>query len=259
MYQYSPLFTQKTNNNFNELNLKEDDIYVYWANLDQPQGIVDNYQTLLCSDEIERISKYNTQVLRNRQVMSKSILRKMLSLYLKINAQEINLIHNNFGKPFVTSANETDSIKFNISHSENIGIFAFSLNDLGIDIEKIKEYIEIDGIKEICFTDFEKRWYDNINNEYQLETFYKIWTIKEAFIKAIGQGFSYPTLNIELTNELGNQIQIKKIYSNEYADSNYQVNTFSCIRGFIASIVYKGKKRINILPLSKLDDFGLAY
>ncbi len=234
--------------------LDEKSLHIWWSDLDQPQRIVDNYLTLLSSEEIKRISKYNTLLLRNRQVMSRAILRKILSLYLKTNATKIEFIYNKYGKPFVRAGNGDDSIKFNISHSENIGMFAFSLNGLGIDIEKNKEYIEIDGIKEICFTNFEKKWYDNLNKKFQLETFYKIWTIKEAFIKAIGEGFSYPTLNIELTNELENQIQIRKVYSEEYANNNYQVKTFNCVPGFISSVVYEGKKQIKIFPQPALNE-----
>ena len=95
-----------------------------------------------------------------------------------------------------------------------------------------------------------------LKNEFQLETFYKIWTIKEAFIKAIGEGFSYPTVNIELTNELGSQIQIRKIYSKKYASSSYQVNTFSCMSGFVSSIVYEGKKQIKVFPRLALNELA---
>ncbi len=229
--------------------MNEKSIHVWWSNLDQPQNIVDNCHSFLSSEEKNRINKYNTQLLKNRQVMSKAILKKLLSLYLEKNVKEINFIYNNYGKPYIACDKVANSVKFNISHSENVGIFAFTLNDdLGVDIEKVKEYIEIDGIKEICFTNFEKEWYDNLNNEFKLEAFYKIWTIKEAFIKAIGEGFSYPTINLELTNESGNQIKIRKIYSKEYSNVNYKVNTFPSKSGFVSSVVYEGEKNVKIFP-----------
>jgi 4'-phosphopantetheinyl transferase len=237
-----------------KLALDKKSVHIWWSNLDQPQDVVERSLMLLNPEELNKFNRFRTCELRNRQIMSRAILRKILSFYLEINASEVKFIFNKFGKPFISSDIALDQIKFNVSHSENIGIFAFSLNDLGIDIERIKEYIEIDGIKEICFTDFEKRWYEDLKNEFQLEAFYKIWTIKEAFIKAIGEGFSYPTLNIELTNKVGDQIQIKKIYSKEFADTNYKVNTFSCVPGFISSIVYEGEKQIRISPISTLNE-----
>jgi 4'-phosphopantetheinyl transferase len=178
--------------------------------------------------------------------MSKSILKIILSNYMDIDVYDIDFVFNKYGKPSLSTSLKNNYINFNISHSEDIGVFAFSTHEVGVDVEKIKPIDNIEDVIELCFTDFEKQWYNRIDKKFQMDTFFKIWTIKEAFIKAIGKGLSFSPLNIELTNEFGNQIKINKINSEDYLNKNFHVKTFSILHGFITSIVYEGQKQINI-------------
>jgi 4'-phosphopantetheinyl transferase len=241
------------------MNLKNSELHIWWTNLDQSPGIGEKYLSFLTESEINKINNYKTQLLRNRQIVSKAILKKTISEYLNIDILEIEYSLNKYGKPFLNKSLNHSSLNFNISHSENIGIFAFSLDDIGIDVEKIKEISNLGEVKEITLTDFEQKWYNNLDKEVQTEIFYKVWTIKEAFLKAIGKGFSFSPLNIELTNEHEKQIQIKNIYSKDLRDEAFHVKTISILPDFVTSIVYQGQKRIKIFPMVELRDFKLVY
>jgi len=83
------------------------------------------------------------------------------------------------GKPYVKGMQ-----CFNISHSGNIVIVAFSLFDIGIDIE-LKREIDFNSVVDYIHP-LEKAEFLYSNN--YTDSFFKIWTRKEAFLKAKGNG-----------------------------------------------------------------------
>ena len=78
---------------------------------------------------------------------------------------------------------------FNISHSGDYAVLALSDGRVGIDVEKIRP---VDfKIAEACFHGKELESF-NFDPDKRPENFYRLWTLKESFIKAVGQGLSYP-------------------------------------------------------------------
>src|SRR5690606_17840232 len=78
---------------------------------------------------------------------------------------------NSYGKPFIDQ-----NIFFNLSHSGNYVVCAFFMQEIGIDIEEIKE-IEIDDFNKI-FTEGERKCLKNSNN--RTNDFFRYWTMKES-------------------------------------------------------------------------------
>lgn len=206
-------------------------------------AIINEFEGYLDETDTAQIQKLKFDYLRNRAVITKGLLRLLIGRYMNLNPGELEFSYNEFGKPFVYKDN--NGIQFNISHSEDMAVFAFTRStEIGVDIEKVKVIDDMAGVMNLCFTEYEKNWFKTINDDSRVETFYKIWTIKEAFIKAIGRGFSFEPVDIELTNETGDQIMIRNITPGEFRRKKYQVKTMEILPGYIASVVYDGKKEI---------------
>lgn len=119
------------------------------------------------------------------------------------------------GKPFFSGLFVEHNIQFNISHSGAIVICAIGKTDMGIDIEEVRE--EHKGIADNFYTEFEITFCEE--NE---KGFYKIWTRKESYLKALGKGITElrntPSMVLEgkLVNEVGEfefqELDIKKKY-----------------------------------------------
>jgi 4'-phosphopantetheinyl transferase len=101
-----------------------------------------------------------------------------------------------FGKPYLIH----HPIKFNISHTDNIVICAFSKQCIGIDIESIKN-IDIQPYSEMFSAE---EMVEIINGGCQ--TFYTFWTTKEAIAKALGKGFQIPFKDIKICNNTGSYL-----------------------------------------------------
>lgn len=112
-----------------------------------------------------------------------------------IKNHEIAITRNMYGKPFYLNNRD---ISFNISHSGEWVVCAVDSNQLGIDIEEMKR-VDYKLIHDIATKD-EFKHYQSTSNK--LNTFYKIWTLKESYVKALGIGLSIPfdTININFNS-----------------------------------------------------------
>lgn len=102
--------------------------------------------------------------------------------YSRDSLNKERIIKNSKGKPFFSDL----KIKFSISHSGNLWICVFSDENVGIDIQEIKN-INTKKIAKRYFSEEEYLYIDKNG----LNSFFQIWTMKEAFVKYIGEGISY--------------------------------------------------------------------
>lgn len=141
-----------------------------------------------------KILKYNIENDRKRSLGAGLIIDKIL-LDNNINANSIHFGSN--GKPYA------DNIFFNVAHSGNFAFGVSSKNDIGCDIEIIKKPHL--NIAKRFFTENEYNYILNSKND--TSSFYKIWTIKESYIKFTGDGLRTPLNSFEI-NFSNNEIYI---------------------------------------------------
>lgn len=132
-----------------------------------------------------------------RFVQRRYLLKSILAMYLQMEIKDIRLKYNDFGKPELLE-NKND-LYFNISHTIDLIVLAFSRNnELGVDIEVVeKDDVDLMINKDI-FTDKEMSYFSNLDFQRKKELFYKLWTKKEAYLKAIGTGISKSLNSIEI-------------------------------------------------------------
>jgi 4'-phosphopantetheinyl transferase len=125
-------------------------------------------------------------------------LKILISKYLDTEPQRVEFKYNKQGKPSLSFSKNTINLQFNLSHSNKLGMFAFTKdNSVGVDIEEMRELSNLEDMTEICMSEFEKRWFSKLPPETRNENFFKVWTAKEAFLKAIGTGLSLPMTEVE--------------------------------------------------------------
>ena len=152
-----------------------------------------NYMFNVLSDEERgRIKRFKYKKDRESRIISRFLLRKILSASLKTEASKIKLINDKYDKPVLIYP-KIKNFHFNVSHSgEYIVMTVNKKGRVGIDIEKIKS-IDL-SVSESCFTKNEINYLYSKKGE-ENKRFYKLWTLKESFVKAIGEGLSYPLKN----------------------------------------------------------------
>lgn len=117
---------------------------------------------------------------------------------------------NEFEKPFYK---EYPEIHFSLSHSGVMAMCAISDRPVGCDVEKIRER-DLDIAKRF----FTSEEYDLIKSqktdELQTKMFFRIWTLKESFVKCIGTGLSTPLNEFSIIPDWHGKITLNQTISN---------------------------------------------
>lgn len=125
------------------------------------------------------------------------------------------------GKPYFRDYRE---MFFNLSHSGDYAACACGTDEVGIDIEKIDNKAD-DSFWEDIFTSGELRTLSSIRDEEKINYFYRLWTMKEAFVKTIGEGINIPFRSFEIT--FGAQITVNQHFNQkEYYLSEYDLQGY---------------------------------
>jgi 4'-phosphopantetheinyl transferase len=147
---------------------------------------VDTSREMLSEYELTRAAAYCMEADRLRYVAAHVFTRDVLSRYTHKEPADIEFGYSDFyNKPLLAG----DGLHFNLSYRDEWALLAVSDKVLGLDIEKLIPIEDMEGFGENCFSEKER---DFLNQTLYKTNFFRLWTLKEAYIKAIGKGLSYP-------------------------------------------------------------------
>lgn len=154
-------------------------VKTFIANIQNLPDPKENPQILenIWQERKEKILSYQFENGRKESLGSALMLQKVLS---KNNLNPQNIKYGKNGKP------EIDGLHFNISHAENFVICSVSENPVGCDIEKIRSIKS--GFEKRFFTQNEVSYLDKFSGEEKLKQFFRLWTMKESYMKFTGDG-----------------------------------------------------------------------
>lgn len=173
------------------MHIPNDEIHIWTSSLALSSQKEHQYQSLLNPDEQVRASQFYFPKHRTRFIAARVILRKILSLYTYTKSEKIKFNYGVYGKPFLAFPINTN-LQFNLAHSDNLAIYAVTRNYLvGIDVEKIQADEKPDVAKRF-FSLEENTALLAVPKYERAKAFYRIWSRKEAIIKATGKGLTLP-------------------------------------------------------------------
>ncbi|MCC5791940.1 MAG: 4'-phosphopantetheinyl transferase superfamily protein [Legionellaceae bacterium] len=178
---------------------------------------------LLDAGEQNKAAKLILEDDRHQWVVAHGQMRLILALYVGMKAQDIPLIQKRGEKPFI----QDSMIKFNLSHSKGYALLAVTnTGEVGIDIEFKRENIKLERTSHSTFSAIEKAEILEVEGAARVERFYNCWTRKEAFIKAIGLGFSYDTKSFTLTVKENERPKFVRFERQDYDPSLWSLLSF---------------------------------
>ncbi|MDF3054718.1 MAG: phosphopantetheine-protein transferase [Gammaproteobacteria bacterium] len=184
-----------------KIKLHPRDVHVWYAHIAITEAQANAAYPILSDIEKDRAQRFKFGEHRLKFIAARSTLRKILSYYLPIQPASIGFIENQYGKPMLDSTQNKKGIFFNVSHSHDMAVYAISLEEnIGVDIEFKEKSLNFDQIALRFFSAQESQYIQSlINMSEKASAFFKIWTGKEAFIKAIGQGLSFPLKEFQIS------------------------------------------------------------
>ncbi len=167
--------------------LTGEEVHVWQAPLNSSSHFYDK----LSPEEKIRAARFRLPRDQNRYINSHGILRLILAEYVGCDHSDIQLKRTKYGKPFLVSRNGKNTIRFNMTHSENVVCYIISSsNEVGIDIEYVKSDFDWFGLANVYFTSQEVIHLEAFPRDEQGKAFFTMLTRKEALLKAIGIGLS---------------------------------------------------------------------
>ena len=180
----------------------------------------------------EKVMRYRHADDRKRSLGAGLLLRKVLSCQ---GVDEDVIRYGRNGKM------ETDGICFNLSHGGDMVICAVSDSAVGCDIEKVRNAPI--GVAKRFFCENELRYISSCSKEAQDRAFFRLWTMKESYIKMTGEGMSLPLDHFEMRVEDDVRVYrggiLQPCYIKEYETEDYHITVCAQEREFAAQIQYK--------------------
>lgn len=183
-----------------KLSISRSELHIWRINLDNV-----NYQfkypiSLLSSEEIKRSKQFIFDRDCHCYQVTHSMKRLILANYLDCDPQCLHFKIESYGKPALANLQTPLKIQFNISHSRDLILIAITVEDpIGIDIEYNDKKRSIESLGETIFSPSEKKFFLTLKSQREKEeTFFRCWTRKEAFLKAIGIGLGQDLTNISV-------------------------------------------------------------
>ena len=221
-----------------KLTLSEEEAHIWRADLDLDENIQSSFLKLISADEKNRAQKFRFEDDRRNFIVARGILRSLIGHYLKINPEAISFQYSKFGKPGIADNN---SLQFNISHSKSIAIFAFTKKlTVGVDVEFVNPNIEVRDIAENFFSRNEILNLLALPEQQQALGFFNCWTRKEAFIKAVGEGLSFPLDRFEVSLEPEKPAKLLATDWDPNDVSKWSMYSMSAGVDFVGSLVIEG-------------------
>lgn len=170
--------------------------YIWFADLPTWRDRVPVLKEFLSPAEIQRLERLKFEEKKREFIISRGLLRLILSQYKKQDPERLTISRTDSGKPFL----EESKIQFSVSHSnEKFGFALHSTHKIGLDIQEIYPISSLDRVINNFFSDKEIDHLNSISDDHLLQDrFFAIWTAKEAYLKATGVGIeeSFKRLSI---------------------------------------------------------------
>jgi 4'-phosphopantetheinyl transferase len=176
------------------------EVHVWYADFSVPSG---SLHGLLDREEQQRAERFKVNSAREQFVISHGFVRLTLARYLPYPPQALRFRTTANGKP---ELDMTTDLAFNLSHTEGAAALALTASRrIGVDIERIRENLDPVELAARFFSPSEAAWLRIQPVSAQFPAFFSCWTAKEAYIKALGEGFAAPLQGFSVLPGAGNE------------------------------------------------------
>ena len=168
-------------------------VYILNANnLSTDLSLYDNID----KNRLEKIKKSSNVLFKKEQLGSSLLLNDILENYFFMDITKIEYIYNEFGKPYIKDSN----LYFSLSHSNGVIALAVSKEEIGLDIELIKDVKDNLALK--VMNEAEYNIYKGLSKNDKINYFYEVWTSKEAYVKKLGSALTLNPSNINVDTDV---------------------------------------------------------
>lgn len=233
------------------LSLPTGEVHVWRHRLEQQPELQENYLRTLAQDERARANRFHFDKHRRHFVVGRGFLRTLLARYLETTPEAVRFTYGPYGKPLLEGEHSDSSLRFNASHSGDWAVYAFVQDhEVGVDVEHIKEDFATEGIAERFFSVGEVQTLNSLPEAEKPAAFFRCWTRKEAYIKALGSGLSHPLDSFDVTLAPGEPAALLRVQRDPESIARWSLFDLDVAEGYAAALAVAG-------PVTVVNQFSL--
>ncbi|MGD1940582.1 MAG: 4'-phosphopantetheinyl transferase family protein [Leptolyngbyaceae cyanobacterium] len=154
-------------------------------------------ESWLSPTERDRAQRLVRSAARHQFIVSRAGLRYLLAAYLGCTPTAVQFDYGAYGRPELSHT--LAGLQFNLAHSSSWVIYGVGhCQWLGVDVEQVRPHQQLEALTQRCLTPVEQATVPSTDAE-RLERFLQYWTVKEAHLKAVGLGLSYPMTAVQVS------------------------------------------------------------
>lgn len=176
-----------------------DGVHVWRVDLHATSRQLSTLVDTLSQEETVRADRYRSPIHRQRFIIAHGALRDILSRYTGHRPHDVPFVTTVAGKPALVDERGEPVVHFSLSHSADCALVAVTAaGPVGVDVEKIDPTIEVATTAERFFATAEVEALLALDQPQQVQRFYHLWTCKEAYLKARGDGILNRLSNVTI-------------------------------------------------------------
>jgi 4'-phosphopantetheinyl transferase len=214
--------------------LPEGVVHLWKRHLDATPGEVSACYELLSTDERQRAQRFRVDRPRTEFVLTRGTLRTLLGRYLDREPQAIRFRYEAQGKPFLDGGND---LSFNVSHTDGLALIGVVRGRrIGVDVEKANRNTEVDKLAERFFSESERRDLRRLQGDELRAAFFRVWTRKEAYIKATGEGLGLPLDQFDVSVAVGDRDALQATRPDAVEAERWTISDVAIPAGYAAAV-----------------------
>lgn len=208
-----------------------DDIHLVYVDVSCPR---DDAIEALDAEERERAGRFHFEADRRRFVGAHAALRIVLGRVARCRGAALAFAAGPHGKPALAGAHQ--AIRFNLSHAGERALIAVTLaREVGVDIEQERP-IDHAALARRFFSPAEREAIAALPDEERSPAFFRVWARKEAFIKALGEGITFPLADFDVSVDREPAGDVLRECRQPRADGRWRIAPVAVERGYAAAV-----------------------
>ncbi|MDR2093835.1 MAG: 4'-phosphopantetheinyl transferase superfamily protein [Azoarcus sp.] len=152
---------------------------------------MDYLKAVLSKEERDRLGRFRFRCDHDSYLAAHAVQRLLLSELTGQAPETLEFTYNEFGKPELVERPGSPAVRFNLTHTKGMAAMAVAIGfDIGIDVEWMQDGINFQDLSDRHFTRAENDYLECVPSRQRKTAFYRLWTLKEAYVKAVGQGLN---------------------------------------------------------------------
>jgi len=223
--------------------LAEGEVHVWAFTLERSAADTKASDSVLSAAELERAARFRFERDRTRFAVGRAQLRHILGSYLQIPPGDLAFEYGPKGKPCLSATASGPALMFNLAHSEDLALLAVTrTGPVGVDVERIRSLPDADDLVSRFFSPAEAARFRAVPEPQRATAFFNLWTRKEAWLKATGEGIGCGLNQVEVTFLPGEAPRFVKLGESGDKIANWQLHEISPAPGFAGAVAIAARE-----------------